>query len=261
MRKVILPFDGYPTARGLFEAMDKTLAIPGLSDLVAFIKLNDGLHNEDMGGPAIVKKIQKRLAEKDLPIGLFIDLKIYDVSATLVNVLKKYQDLEPGILTVSSGCSVEGIIKLRRLLPKTKLAMVSLLTDISEDECAYRLNMRPAEKIKYDLSAIRAIYGTKYGKEDVQLEPFDLVVCSPLEVSILKKEFPGYQFIVPGIRDEWMKKKDEHQKRTTGVKEAIESGADFVVMGAQLTKGNPELGITPEESCRLTMEEFKKISV
>ena len=119
MRKVILPFDGYSSAEELLNAMEKTLAIPGLSDLVAFIKLNDGLHNEDMGGPAIVKEVQKRLSEKGLPVGIFIDLKIYDVSATMENVLKKYKNLVPSILTVSSMCSVAGIIKLRKLLPET----------------------------------------------------------------------------------------------------------------------------------------------
>lgn len=260
MRKVILPFDGYPTAKDLLNAMEKTLAIPGLSELVAYIKLNDGLHNEDMGGPAIVKEIQKRLAEKDLPIDLFIDLKIFDVSATTENVLKKYKELKPGILTVSSRCSIAGIIKLRKLLPETKLAMVSVLTDIDANESVDRFGQMPSDEIEHDLYHARKFYSGKI--ESVENpEPFDLVVCSPLEVESIKENYPDYQFIVPGIRDKWMKKKDEHQKRTTGVKEAIESGADFVVMGAQLTKGNPEMNITPEESCRLTMEEFKKIAM
>ena len=174
------------------------------------------------------------------------------------NVLKKYAKNPPDILTVSSGCSVDGIIKLSKLLPKTKLAMVSLLTDISKEECNYRFRVNPEEKIYTDIMVIRSFdlpkrAGTYF------FEPFDFIVCSPFELPLLNQRLSAsFDFIVPGIRDEWMKKKDEHQKRTTGVKRAIELGANLIVMGAQLTKGNPEMGITPEESCRLTIEQIEK---
>lgn len=263
MRKVaILPLDGYGSSQALIAAMEKLLDEPGLADLVRFIKLNDGVHNLDAGGPFTVTAIQKILADRQLGIGLFLDLKVYDVSATVENILRKYLTCPPDILTVSSGCSVEGIIKLRKLLPTTKLAMISTPTDISRDECLSRFGQAPEIKIFNDLSNIATIYHREKANDFSgldKLEPFDMVVCSPKELKFLRPNLPrSYEFIVPGIRDAWMLKKDEHQKRTTGVREALEDGATYVVMGAQLTKGNPEREISPEESRTLTQGEVAK---
>ena len=252
---IILPFDGYSSA----AALHKVIASMPLEvwDMTAFIKLNDGVHNSDEGGPKTVDEIRMNIPGS---VGIFLDLKVYDVSATLVNVLKKYH-YAPDILTVSSQCSVNSIIELRKLLPNTKLAMVSMLTDIGENECFSRFGSAPEEKILNDLLGIFAVYSDRRLKEpELPKEPFDLIVCSPKEVEYLKTNLPAsYGFIVPGIRDEWMKKASEHQKRTTGVGAALNAGATFVVMGAQMTKGNPELSISPEASRALTLAEIKKV--
>lgn len=258
---VILPLDGYESGEALMSAMEKILEHPDMARLISHIKINDGVHNMDMGGPEIVNSIIEYLQDAKLPIGLFLDLKIFDVSATLVNVLKKYEKCPPDILTVCSSVSVAGIIELRKMLPNTKLAMVSVLTDIGEAECLERFDLAVEDKISIDLGSIRRIYQKRLSSpenENLPKEPFDLVVCSPHELDFLKSCcFPEhYGFIVPGIRDKWMKKANEHQKRTTGVKEALDLGATYVVMGAQMTKGNPEKGISPEESRRLTLEEI-----
>jgi orotidine-5'-phosphate decarboxylase len=259
-KKIILPLDAYPNAEDLLTALNFYLSEEGTSDLLAFIKINDGVHNYDMGGPALLLYIAKSITDHNAEIGIFLDLKIFDVSATLVNTLKRYS-IAPDILTVCANCSVEGIIKLRKLLPeKTKLAMVSVPTDIPEDECLSRFGKGPEQKIHDDLLGIRHIYKDRISinKSNINPEPFDLIVCSAHELSGLKKHFPGYGLIVPGIRDEWMKSKDEHQKRITGVRQALDLGATYVVMGAQFTKGNPEMGISPEQSRALTLTEISK---
>jgi len=258
-RVVILPFDGHPSSAALLAALNKTLDSPDMAELIAYIKINDGAHNPDAGGPATVLAASLILAERKLPIGIFLDLKIYDVSATLENTLKKYLASPPDILTVCSNCSVEGIIKLRKLLPQTKLAMISMLTDIGADECASRFGQNPDVKIYNDLINTRKIYQQKISTIEGwdKPEPFDLVVCSPHELQFLKRNLPDhYGFIVPGIRDEWMKKKDEHQKRVTGVRQALDMGATYVVMGAQMTKGNPEADISPTQSRMMTRLEI-----
>ena len=253
---IILPLDGYGSGEACLAALKKVLATAGVIGLVSHIKLNDAIHNFDFGGPALVREI--RIVLSDLGIEIFLDLKIFDVSATMENVLKKYTDYPPDILTVSSACSIDGIIKLRKLFPQTRLAMVSALTDVDADECLTRYGMTPQVKIFNDLQNIRFLYKKKVTVED-NLEPFDLVVCSPHELTFLKKNLPDtYGFIVPGIRDAWMKKANEHQKRITGVGEALDMGATYVVMGAQMTKGNPELNISAEESRKLTLAEIDK---
>ncbi len=256
MKKVIiLPLDGYPNFSELMKKLDELINVPGLVDLISHIKLNDGVHNPDMGGPRIVSKLKDILLSKGREgISIFLDLKITDVSATLVNTLKKYSEDPPDILTVSSLCSIDGIIALRKLLPNTKLALLSCPTDISVDECLIRWGFYPKYKICTDLENIRYLYQKK-----TEGEPFDLVVCSPRELSYLKTNLPGhYGYIVPGIRDEWMKKKDEHQKRTSGVKWALDHGASYLVMGAQISNGNPEIGVSNTESIELTQKEIAR---
>ena len=259
---IILPIDGSKNGQELLASMETILDSPGTTELISHIKLNDGVHNLDVGGPALVFKIMSALSAKNADIKIFLDLKIFDVSATVENVLKKYAYLVPDILTVSASCSVDSIIKLKILLPNIKLAMVSMLTDIGEEECQDRFGQMPAVKIFNDLMNIRQIYKQKTGAYEnwQHPEPFDLVVCSAKELKFLKNNLDAsYGFIVPGIRDEWMKKKDEHQKRVVGIKEALDLGATYAVMGAQMTKGNPEMNISAEESRRLTSVEINKI--
>ncbi|MCX6795063.1 MAG: hypothetical protein NTY31_03730 [Candidatus Falkowbacteria bacterium] len=264
---IILPLDTYPNAEALLAGVSKFFTDPDVNRLVSHIKLNDGVHQPDVGGPAVVMLTASLLKELDSEAKIFLDLKIFDVSATLVNVLKKYKNegFIPDILTVCANCSVDGILKLRRLLPETKLALVSVPTDISQEECLARFGMTSEIKIYNDLQNIRRIYKQKIDADEswnLSEEPFDLIVCSAHELDFLKRNLSNdYGFIVPGIRDEWMKKPDEHQKRTTGVRKALEKGATYVVMGAQMREGNPLLNITPEESRARTIAEINAASV
>lgn len=255
---MILPLDGYENSQKLLEFLEKLLKETGVKELLAFVKVNDAVHNMDCGGPKIILLIKDLLQKYSVEAGIFLDLKIYDVSETLKNTLKKYAECAPDILTVSSNCSVKGILELRRLLPNTNLAMISVPTDISQDECQARFGLTPELKIYNDLMNIRHEYA-KIAKPEDKQEPFDLVVCSCHELSFLKQNLTGfYGYITPGIRDEWMKKKEDHQKRTTGVVDALNMGATYVVMGAQLTKGNPEMGITAAESRQKTLALLKE---
>ena len=66
----------------------------------------------------------------------------------------------------------------------------------------------------------------------------DGVVCSPHEIQLLKKYFPHLLAITPGIRfnDEIKSQKTQDQKRIATPKEAIQLGADFLVIGRSLTQ-------------------------
>jgi orotidine-5'-phosphate decarboxylase/orotate phosphoribosyltransferase len=255
-RVCILPFDGYESTAEWLRALTDFISDPEAEKMLAYVKINDAVHNLDAGGPAIVAGLSSLLKESAPEVGIFLDLKIYDVSATIINTIRKYSVYLPTILTVCSNVAVETLIKLRLEFPNVKLAMVSMLTDIAASECSARFGQLPAVKIYNDLMNIKEIYFYETGKRQNwhkpgcnDYEPFDMIVCSPHEVEFLKKNLPdSYQFIVPGIRDEWMKKEGDHQKRTTGVAEALDLGADFVVMGAQLVKGNPERGVDVQES-------------
>ena len=62
----------------------------------------------------------------------------------------------------------------------------------------------------------------------------DAIVCSTIEVNIVKKVFKK-EIITPGIR---LKNEKDDQKRTLTPKQAYKNGSDWLVIGRPLTKGN-----------------------
>ena len=61
----------------------------------------------------------------------------------------------------------------------------------------------------------------------------DAIVCSAQEVKIVKKVFKK-EIITPGIR---LNSDANDQKRILTPKQAYENGADWIVMGRNITKG------------------------
>ena len=59
------------------------------------------------------------------------------------------------------------------------------------------------------------------------------VICSPLEVGMLKSLFPEFLAVTPGIRPGGSDQGD--QKRTATPVEALRAGADFIVVGRAIT--------------------------
>ncbi len=250
MKNVIVPIDGFYNSRGVQKKLEAILSIPNAKDIISHIKLNDVVYGES--GCNVMQDVQDWLIKNEFwNIKIFLDLKLSDTSGTNLNILKQYTGigLFPDILTIRECCSSTTFKEVRELLPNTKLALVSVLTDTSEEECYLRYGIDPIGKIIEDTCVINELC------PDV----LDAVVCSPLEVSSLKKAFPEMKLIVPGIRDSWMK--SGQQKRSNGVRFAFENGADYVVMGAQITKGNPENGISAEESVAMTIKEIEKAQI
>ena len=69
----------------------------------------------------------------------------------------------------------------------------------------------------------------------------DGVVCSPKEINIIKKKCADKLIIItPGIRPENYKNNEDDQERIMTPKEALEAGADYLVIGRPITESlNP----------------------
>ncbi len=76
------------------------------------------------------------------------------------------------------------------------------------------------------------------------------IVCSPLETRLAKTFFPELKIITPGIRPNWYNTKDD-QSRTVTPKEAIQNGADYLVIGRPITQSH-----NPKEAIQKTLEEL-----
>lgn len=259
---VILPYDGFQDTEELFEEIRRDLEEPGVVELLAFLKFNDAVFSQDLSGPDLISAVRATLMRHDLhdQIGIFLDLKLADTSGTIENIAAHFAPFRQKILTVRSNLSGRGFLELHRTLPDVNIALVSFLTDNSVQDCLEQYGLFPEEKILHDMRIVQRKY-EKVREDDDPTNAFDMVVCSPNELPFISRnEMPifgrRFQKICPGIRDSWMAK--GQQERISGVCQALIDGADYVVMGSQMKKGNPKKGISAEESRRLTKEEILK---
>jgi orotidine-5'-phosphate decarboxylase len=66
------------------------------------------------------------------------------------------------------------------------------------------------------------------------------VICSPLEIKMIKEISPKLKCFTPGIR---MGDNKDDQKRTMNANEAIKEGSDCLIIGRPITIGDPKKNI------------------
>jgi orotidine-5'-phosphate decarboxylase len=174
-------------------------------------------------GPALVKAIHA-LGKK-----VFLDLKFHDIPATVRRSVESAQQLGVFSLTIHSGGGEEMMKAAAQVSPRPKIWAVTVLTSQATT---------PEEVITRARSA--------------KASGVDGVIASPLEITALKKAC-GADFSVttPGIR--LVETKDD-QKRTATPKEAVASGADFIVVGRPIIEA-PD----PAAVARSIAEQIDKI--
>lgn len=76
------------------------------------------------------------------------------------------------------------------------------------------------------------------------------VVCSAMEAKFVKTFFPKLQIITPGIRPKWYNKTDD-QSRVLTPNQAINNGADYLVIGRPITEA-----YNPRDAIKKTLAEI-----
>lgn len=164
-------------------------------------------------GPQAVEMITKKGAR------VFLDLKSHDIPNTVKKAVEAASKLQVFMLTVHLSGGKEMLQAAAGVPNRPKIVGVTILTSQSEDNTANRV---------LDLARLAKEAG------------LDGVVCSVAETKMIKKE-SGKDFIVvnPGIRPKDSQVND--QKRVATPKEAIEAGADFIVMGRPILEAKDPL--------------------
>ena len=161
---------------------------------------------------------------------IFLDLKLHDIPNTVKKGLKAILKLKPIFTTIhiSGGDEMQKISAFKNN-KKTNVLGVTVLTSLDEKQTLkyYKENVNTLVK-KY----------ANYAKKN----NLSGLVCSPLEINIVRKEVGEKMIlVVPGIRlKKKSKGKKDDQKRTLTPKEAIDLGADFLVIGRPIVESkNP----------------------
>lgn len=220
-RKIIIALD-FPSVE---EALD---VVQVLKDFKPFLKI--GMQLFYLSGPSLVYQLK----EQGFPI--FLDLKLHDIPNTVKGAAQSLARLGVDLLTVHCAggrnmmeAALEGIEQgLTGGAVAPQVIGVTQLTSTSQKV------MNEELKIAGSMEACILHYARL--AEESGLHG---VVCSPLEVELIKKQI-GQDFLVvtPGIRPRSAKHDD--QVRVTTPREAIRLGADYLVIGRAITKAaNP----------------------
>ncbi|MGI9494143.1 MAG: orotidine-5'-phosphate decarboxylase [Geminicoccaceae bacterium] len=191
-----------------------------LVDAVGGLKV--GLEFITANGPVGIRKIV------DLGLPVFLDVKFHDIPNTVHGAIRAVGDLGVAMLTLhlSGGpAMLEAAVAAAKAIEGRRpwLLGVSVLTSMDD----------------HDLEAV----GVRDKTEDQVLRLAELarasgldgMICSPKEIAPLKQRFgDSLKLVVPGIRPKGSAAGD--QKRTLTPADAIEAGADLLVIGRPITE-------------------------
>ena len=167
---------------------------------------------------------------KEIYPKIFLDLKLHDIPNTVEQGIKALEKLKPVFTTIHiSGGDKMNKFSVKKTSRKTKILGVSILTSLDSNQTKKYYNEKNVQILVKKL--------VKYAKKN----GLDGIVCSPLEIKTIRKEIGKRMIIVvPGIRPINYSKKNDDQKRTLTPIEAIEMGADYLVIGRPITSSkNP----------------------
>ena len=153
---------------------------------------------------------------------IFADLKLHDIPNTCVSAIKAIRDLKVNYLTIHISSGLDALKAAKKVAKKTKLVGVTILTS---------LNNKSLKEIGFDKDVKKLVFQQAKLAAKAKL---DAIVCSPHEIKIVKKVFKK-EIITPGIR---FSSNTNDQKRTLTPKQAYKNGADWLVIGRDITKGN-----------------------
>ena len=162
---------------------------------------------------------------------IFLDLKLHDIPNTVDKGLKAISKLKPIFTTIHiSGGDKMQKISASRNNKKSNILGVTVLTSLNEKQTLKYYKEKNVNLLVKKFA--------RYAKKN----NLSGLVCSPLEINSIRKEVGGGMIlVVPGIRAEKISfnKKDD-QKRALTPKEAINLGADFLVIGRPIIESkNP----------------------
>ena len=156
---------------------------------------------------------------------VFLDLKLYDIGETVRRTVVQVAKAGVEFLTVHSSGAVMRAAIDGRGASDLKILAVTVLTSFNQDdvrELGYSCSLP-------ELVAHFARVATKAG--------VDGRVCSPLEVDNVRAiAGPGAILVTPGVRSAGAATGD--QKRVATPAEALAKGANYLVIGRQVTRAS-----------------------
>ena len=153
---------------------------------------------------------------------VFADLKLNDIPNTCASTVEAIKDLKVNYLTMHISSGIEALKSVKKVSGKIKIVGVTILTS---------LDSKALKEIGFNKDVKKLVLQQAKLATKAKL---DAIVCSAREAKIVKKVFKR-EIITPGIR---FSSRINDQKRTLTPNQAYRNGADWLVIGRDITKGN-----------------------
>ncbi len=213
MRNPIIVALDVPTAE---QAIQLAHALKGA---VGALKIGSELFTS--AGPSIVKELKATGA------GVFLDLKFHDIPNTVAKAVAAATRMGVDMLTIHTCGGSEMMKAAEEAAQKTALQAgvnapivlgVTVLTSMDQQALSETGVGEDVGKQVERLASLAAQSGLRG------------LVCSPLEIALLRQILPAeMQLVTPGVRAAGQELGD--QKRVLGPKEAMDAGANWLVIG------------------------------
>ncbi|HWQ73680.1 MAG TPA: orotidine-5'-phosphate decarboxylase [Syntrophomonas sp.] len=204
------------------------MLVKDLAPYVGAFKIGMQLYNSI--GPAIVQEVNQ------LGGRVFVDLKLHDIPNTVSSAGKVLARLQCYMFNLHAAGGRE---MMKTTVDEVKaetaalgiatplMLAVTVLTSISDQQL--KEEMFVAGMNVREL----AVKWAQMAKES----GLDGVVCSPREITAIREACGSdFKIVTPGIRPRWSEVND--QKRITTPRDALELGADYMVIGRPITRAD-----------------------
>ena len=196
------------------------------------VKVGSQLFTAD--GPIIIEKLN------ELGFDIFLDLKFHDIPNTVKKAVEVAIKMGVWMLNVHSLGGKEMLRAAYEVVEKVSIkpllvgvTVLTSLNDKSLKEVGLGLNTEDQVLLLAELCQTEGLNG---------------VVCSANELSVLRKHLEeDFLLVTPGIRSSGQESDD--QKRISTASEAISNGADYIVIGREISNE-----IDPSEKIRQILE-------
>jgi orotidine-5'-phosphate decarboxylase len=184
-----------------------------LGDAVSFYKIGLGMLTG--GGFALANELKADHGKR-----IFLDLKLFDIGATIESAVRGIAQYDLDFLTVHGDPQVVRAAANGKGATNLKILAVTILTSLDRADLDAN-GIKPGDI--HDITLERAANALDAGA--------DGVIASPMEAAMIRAlpQAKGKLIVTPGVRPTGSASGD--QKRTATPAEAIKDGADHIVIG------------------------------
>jgi len=224
------------------------LDVPEYDQAISFVEALDGhvglfkvgLELFIAQGPGLLEEIRNRTTA-----GIFLDLKLHDIPATVKRAFLAASMHRPQFVTVHCD-EGDGVLKdvAQKNPGNTRILGVTVLTSLNREKLREAGYAKEYAEDVFELVLLRARMAQAAGCHGV--------VCSGLEAARVRKEIgPEMIIVTPGIRPAWTVVDQDDQKRIVTPADAVRNGSDYVVIGRPIRDA-----ASPRDAAKRVAEEI-----